>query len=73
MGRMITRSGLALGAIILIGFVGAWLFNPDTGVLVRNEVLWRIFGLMAEGGLGLTALLSVLVVLVGAVALLLRR
>jgi hypothetical protein len=36
---------------IPLGGVGAWAFNPDRGAVVHSLVLWRIFGIMFEGGL----------------------
>jgi hypothetical protein len=46
---------------ILLGGVGAWAFNPEDGVVLHSEVLWRIFGIMCEGGLFL--LMGLVVVL----------
>ncbi len=47
---------------IPLGGVGAWAFNPDSGAVHPSEVLWRIFGIMCEGGL--FVLMGLIVVLV---------
>jgi hypothetical protein len=60
---------VALGLTVALGLVGAWAFNPETGGVLRSESLWRILGVMAEGGLFLTGLLVVLWLLGVAVAL----
>lgn len=60
---------VALGLTVTVGLAGAWAFNPETGGVLHSELLWRIFGVMAEGGLFLTALLVVLWLLGVAVAL----
>ena len=39
----------ALLIAIPLGYAGAAAFNPDGGVVLRSEVLWRIFGIMCEG------------------------
>jgi hypothetical protein len=51
------RAQLASAAVIPAGMLGAWAFNPDSGVLLHAEVLWRVFGSMAELGVPLLLLL----------------
>lgn len=51
MYRAALTVGVALLVAIPIGFVGASAFNPDSGAVLHSEVLWRIFGIMCEGGL----------------------
>jgi hypothetical protein len=41
---------VALLVAIPVGFLGASAFNPDRGMLLHSEVLWRIFGIVCEGG-----------------------
>lgn len=48
---------------IPVGFLGAWAFNPDSGFLLHDELLWRIFGISCEVG----PLVLLLVVLLAAV------
>jgi hypothetical protein len=43
-------AGVGLSAAIPLGAVGASAFNPDNGLVLHSEVLWRIFGIMCEGG-----------------------
>jgi hypothetical protein len=51
---------VALAAAIPVGGIGAWAFNPDSGVVLHSSALWRIFGITFEVGLPL--LLVVLIV-----------
>jgi hypothetical protein len=60
MARTLSALFVVLGLAVPAGMAGAWAFNPDSGALLHSEVLWRIFGVMAEGGLFLIALLLVL-------------
>jgi hypothetical protein len=60
---------VALGLTVAVGLAGAWAFNPDSGGVLQSELLWRIFGVMAEAGLFLTAPLVVLWLVGVAVAL----
>jgi hypothetical protein len=46
-------AALLLPVVVAIGYVGAWAFNPDSGAVLHNVVLWRIFGIVAELGLPL--------------------
>lgn len=63
MARARVIVGVALPIAIVVGCLGAWAFNPDTGAVLHSEVLWRIFGVMCEGALfvlmGLVVLLAV--------------
>ena len=74
MGRILNgmyRAWLAAATVLLIaipiGGVGAWAFNPDTGHVVHSETLWRIFGIMAEGGIFLLMALVVLLAIAAVV------
>jgi hypothetical protein len=49
---------------IPLGLLGAWAFNPDTGAVAHSETLWRIFGVVAEGGMLLLVALGVLLAVV---------
>ena len=60
--RLRLIAAVVLAIAIPLGGVGAWAFNPDSGAVLHSEVLWRIFGLMFEGGL---LLVVVLVLAVG--------
>jgi hypothetical protein len=42
---------VVLSIAIPLGGLGAWAFNPDSGALLHSEVLWRVFGIVFEGGL----------------------
>src|SRR5213075_1747492 len=57
----VRRTAFALAgsaALIAIGLLGATAFNPDDGVVVHSEPLWRVFGIGAYVG-ALTFWLSV--------------
>lgn len=69
MRRLLASAAAALALAVPLGLAGAWAFNPDSGAVLHSEILWRIFGITAEGGL----LLVYLAVLLGPFALLLRR
>jgi hypothetical protein len=69
MRRGVIWSLIVLGLAVPVGMVGAWAFNPDSGTVLRSELLWRIFGIMAEGGLFLIALLLVLSLVGGLAAI----
>jgi hypothetical protein len=43
--------GFGLPVAIVIGLSGAGAFNPDTGAVLHSEALWRIFGIVGEGGM----------------------
>lgn len=43
-------AAVTLPAAIVLGGLGASAFNPDSGSVLHNEALWRIFGIMCEGG-----------------------
>jgi hypothetical protein len=55
-------------ALMTFGLLGAAAFNPDDGVLLHNEPLWRMFGISAYLGVALVCLIPV----VGLVGLVLR-
>lgn len=65
--------GVALIVAIPLGGIGAWAFNPDSGAVLHNEVLWRIFGIMCEGGalllIGLVVIAGLTIVVRNALAL----
>jgi hypothetical protein len=65
--RLSRIAGVAVLVAIPIGFVGAWAFDPDSGVVLHSEILWRIFGIMCEGGLVLVVALVVLAALFAAI------
>lgn len=48
--RIGRRFAASLVLAIVLGFLGAWAFNPDSGVLLHDALLWHIFGVMAEFG-----------------------
>jgi hypothetical protein len=61
--------GVAFLVAIPLGGLGAWAFNPDSGAVLHNEVLWRIFGIMCEG----SALLLTGLVLVAGLTAVVRK
>ena len=67
--RGILFPSVVLALAVSLGAAGAWAFNPDSGAALHSEVLWRIFGIMAEGGLFVIALLVVLSLVAGVAAL----
>jgi hypothetical protein len=36
--------------VIGLGAVGAWAFNPDSGAVLHDALLWHVFGGMFEIG-----------------------
>jgi hypothetical protein len=50
MSRATLVAAVALLIAIPVGGLGARAFNPDSGTVLHSEVLWRIFGIMCEGG-----------------------
>ncbi len=60
MDRVRARVTAGLMIAVPVGFLGAWAFNPDNGVVFHNEVLWRSFGIMFEAGLLLLIILGLL-------------
>jgi hypothetical protein len=54
---------VALAVAVPVGAFGAWAFNPDDGWVLHSESLWRVFGIMFEGG----AILLLPLVLISAV------
>jgi hypothetical protein len=64
MHRARLGAGVALVIAIPLGLLGAWAFNPDTGAVAHSETLWRVFGVMAEGGMFLLVALGVLLAVV---------
>lgn len=42
------RVGGSLVLAIILGFLGTWALNPDTGVLFHDTLLWHIVGVIAE-------------------------
>lgn len=69
MVRATLVAAAALLIAIPVGGVGAWAFNPDTGAVLHSEVLWRVFGIMCEGG----AVLLIALLLVTGLAVAMRR
>lgn len=65
MYRARLTAGVVLPIAIALGGLGAWAFNPDSGTVLHSEILWRIFGIMCEGGM---LLLMGLVVALGVYA-----
>ena len=60
--RVIKKLLMLLGVSIStawVGMFGAWAFNPDSGAVTHNEVLWRIFGAPGEIAWLVTAALVV--------------
>jgi hypothetical protein len=51
MGGAMRAIAIALSIAIPLGGLGAWAFNPDSGALLHSEMLWRVFGIVFEGGL----------------------
>jgi hypothetical protein len=45
------RALTALAVCVLAGALGAWAFNPEDGMVLHSEPLWRIFGIAFEVGL----------------------
>lgn len=39
------RAWLYVATMLVVGFLGAYAFNPDDGVVLHSEPLWTIFGL----------------------------
>jgi hypothetical protein len=60
-------AAIAFPLVIGLGAVGAWAFNPDSGALQHDVLLWHIFGGMFEVGL---AVLIISVLLIGIFTLL---
>jgi heme/copper-type cytochrome/quinol oxidase subunit 2 len=67
--RATLLAGVALLAAIPVGGAGAWAFNPDSGAVLHSEILWRIFGIMCEGG----AVLLIVFLLVTGLVFLVRN
>jgi hypothetical protein len=44
---LMLRACLIVVAGFSVGLLGAGAFNPDDGFVVRNEALWRVFGITA--------------------------
>jgi hypothetical protein len=42
---------VAFPLVIGLGAVGAWAFNPDSGSVHHDALLWHIFGSMFEVGM----------------------
>jgi hypothetical protein len=63
--RLLIAFGIG-GALVTVGMLGAWSFNPDDGALVRSEPLWRVFGIGVYLGAALTWL-SLFAALIAAV------
>ena len=43
------RAWLYVAITFVVGFVGAWAFNPDDGAVQHSEPLWTVFGLAVYG------------------------
>ena len=48
-GRIVAAAAFPL--VIVLGAVGAWAFNPDSGAVHHDALLWHIFGSMFELGM----------------------
>ncbi len=55
---------VALAVAVPVGLLGASAFNPDSGFVLHNEALWRIFGIMFELGLPLLFIVAILTAVV---------
>jgi hypothetical protein len=44
---LVLRASLIVVVGLAVGLLGASAFNPDDGLLVRSEPLWRTFGITA--------------------------
>lgn len=51
MGRVRVVAAVIFPVAIGLGLVGAWAFNPDSGAVSHDALLWHIFGGMFEIGM----------------------
>jgi len=43
------RAWLYVATTFVVGFLGAYAFNPDDGVVLHSEPLWTVFGVAVYG------------------------
>jgi hypothetical protein len=49
-----------LAVAVIVGGLGAWAFNPDSGATLHSFALWETFGVVFELGLPVLFLVAII-------------